>query len=154
MKVHVSSIILLVVVSMFIGSTMKKHGRDSSRNSQQFPVKVSPSENQERPVSRRINIRTRLTEKFAQIGTLYNGGMVLPLYGRRSHTSSLKWNYYTITNDHIHIQVPLEINNVDCMGQNGCKEIYEDETVYLPEYGTTFTVKLYDRSPRYIPHII
>lgn len=154
MKVNVSSIILLVIVSMFIGRTMKNSEHDLSRDSKYFPVKVSPRDHTKKPVSRRINIRTRLTEKFSQIGTLYNGGMVLPLYGRRSHTSSLKWNYYTITNDHIHIQVPLEINNIDCMGQNGCKEIYEDETVYLPEYGTTFTVKLYDRSPRYIPHII
>jgi hypothetical protein len=117
------------------------------------PIKQTKSEPVLRKNTRRINIRTRGVENFRQIGTLYNDGTVLPLYGRPTYTSSSKWNYYAVTNDHIHIQVPLEINNVDCMSQNGCKELYEDDQVFIPEFGATFVVKIYDRTPRYIPQV-
>ena len=146
MKFSVSTIILIVMISLWIGSQI-------ASKTVIRPIKQTKSEPVLRKNTRRINIRTRGVENFRQIGTLYNDGTVLPLYGRPTYTSSSKWNYYAVTNDHIHIQVPLEINNVDCMSQNGCKELYEDDQVFIPEFGATFVVKIYDRTPRYIPQV-
>ena len=146
MKFSVSTIILIVMISLWIGSQI-------ASKTVIRPIKQTKSEPVMRKNTRRINIRTRGVENFRQIGTLYNDGTVLPLYGRPTYTSSSKWNYYAVTNDHIHIQVPLEINNVDCMSQNGCKELYEDDQVFIPEFGATFVVKIYDRTPRYIPQV-
>jgi hypothetical protein len=148
MKFSLSTIVLIVVISLWIGSQTASIRVLRPKIKTHHVPQVRKKE-----TTRRINIRTRGVENFRQIGTLYNGGKVLPLYGRPTYTSSSKWNYYAVTNDHIHIQVPLEINNVDCMSQNGCKELYEDDKVFIPEFGSTFVVKIYDRTPRYIPHV-
>ena len=152
MKFSLSTIILMMLVSLWIGSQFRRDiDNVIIKTKRKQPRQLSQTHRQQ---SRRINIRTRGVENFRQIGTLYNGGMVLPLFGRPTYTSSNKWNYYSVTNDHLHVQVPLEINNVDCMSQNGCKELYEDDTVFIPEFGSSFVVKIYDRTPRYLPHVL
>ena len=91
-----------MITSLWIGSHV------SSKAVSQPIIKRTKREPELRNkvATRRINIRTRGVENFRQIGTLYNDGTVLPLYGRPTYSSSSKWNYYAVTNDHIHIQVP------------------------------------------------
>ena len=102
-----------------------------------------------------VNIPTRGIEDFRQIGILSgNNGKVLPLYGRRTYNGSNRWNYFTKANDHLSLKIPLEKNGKDCDEQNGCDELYDDDLLHVPEYNTDFKIKLYDTTPRYIPHIL
>jgi hypothetical protein len=74
--------------------------------------------------------------------------------GRRVYSGSNKWNYYTLTNDNIAMKVPLSKNGRDCTEQYGCEEMYEEDTIIIPEYNNSkFKIKIYDRSPRYIPSL-
>lgn len=99
-----------------------------------------------------ININTRNVDHYQQLGILYDGNVTLPLLGRRIYSGSSKWNYYTLTNDNIAMKVPLSRNGRDCTEQYGCEELYEEDTIIIPEYNNSkFKIKLYDRSPKYIP---
>lgn len=99
-----------------------------------------------------ININTRNVDHYQQLGILYDGNTTLPLLGRRIYSGSSKWNYYTLTNDNIAMKVPLSRNGRDCTEQYGCEELYDDDSIIIPEYNNgKFKIKLYDRSPRYIP---
>jgi hypothetical protein len=99
-----------------------------------------------------INVNTQAVDHYQQIGLLYDGHTTLPLLGRRIHSGSTKWNYYTLTNDNIALKIPLSKNGRGCMEQNGCDELYEEDSIIIPEYNNSkFKIKMYDRSPRYIP---
>jgi hypothetical protein len=101
-----------------------------------------------------INIATQGELTYKQLGILHdNNNTILPLMGRQTHHRSHMWNYYTLTNQNIPIRIPLVKGKRNCEDQVGCKELYNGDTIYIPEFSTTFTVKLYDRSPRYIPFL-
>lgn len=101
-----------------------------------------------------INVSSRGVEHFQQIGILYDGNEVLPLLGRPTYRGSHKWNYYTLTNNAISIKIPLVNKGNVCLDNNGCDELYEGDKINIPEYNNQqFTVKIYDRSPRYLPNI-
>jgi hypothetical protein len=105
-----------------------------------------------RPIAR-INIRTRGETHFEHMGTLTANDRVLPLYGRRLHRSSQKYNYYTTSDNYNAIKIPLVINGNECLGHYGCKEINDGDTISIPEYGSSFTVNLYpSQGLRYIPY--
>ena len=100
-----------------------------------------------------INIHTQAVDHYQQIGLLYDGHTTLPLLGRRVHSGSNKWNYYSLTNDNIALKIPLQKNGRGCMERNGCDELYEDDSIIIPEYNQSkFKIKMYDNSPRYIPY--
>lgn len=78
---------------------------------------------------------------------------VLPLYGRRLWNGSDMWNYYVLNENYNQVRLPLTINNKDSMDEYGVKELYDDDTVFLPSQGKTFTVKIYETDEyRYIPY--
>jgi len=100
-----------------------------------------------------INIHTQAVDHYQQIGLLYDGHITLPLLGRRVHSGSNKWNYYSLTNDNIALKIPLSKNGRGCMERNGCDELYEEDSIIIPEYNQSkFKIKMYDNSPRYIPY--
>lgn len=100
-----------------------------------------------------INIHTQAVDHYQQIGLLYDGHTTLPLLGRRVHSGSNKWNYYSLTNDNIALKIPLSKNGRGCMERNGCDELYEEDSIIIPEYNQSkFKIKMYDNSPRYIPY--
>lgn len=77
----------------------------------------------------------------------------LPLYGRRLWNGSDMWNYYILNDNYNQIRVPLTINGKDSMDEYGVKELYDDDTIFVPSYGKTFTVKIYETDEyRYIPY--
>lgn len=77
----------------------------------------------------------------------------LPLYGRRLWTGSDMWNYYILNDSYNQMRIPLTINGKDSMEEYGVKELYDDDTVFVPSYGKTFTVKIYETDKyRYIPY--
>ena len=93
-----------------------------------------------------FNYNTQRVAAFTQIGILYkhDSNLILPLYGRRTYARSNTWNYYTSTNDDYRIRLELNINNRDCSEKTGCKELYTDDSVYIPEYSSMFKVKIYN----------
>lgn len=96
------------------------------------------------------SISSRGHTHFKQIGILFNSNKVtLPLFGKPTYRGSNYWNYYTYVNSYNQIMVPLEIDDRDCMKDIGCKELFDDDKVFLKTYGDNFTVKLYDLSLKY-----
>lgn len=103
---------------------------------------------------RRINIPTQGEVHYTQLGILHDGTTVLPLMGRPTYPRSHMWNYYTLTNDAVSLRVPLITNGRHCDSSTGCKELFEGDSVIIPEFGSSsFRVKMYDKAPRYIPYI-
>ena len=40
------------------------------------------------------------------------------------------------------------------MKENGCRELYDGDSIFIAEYGETFTVKIYESKQfRYIPYV-
>ena len=92
-----------------------------------------------------FNYNTQRIEPFTRIGVLYknDSNVILPLYGRRTHVRSNTWNYYTITNDESKIKIELKIKDRQCLRKTGCKELYNGDTLHIPEYNGVFTVNMY-----------
>lgn len=102
----------------------------------------------------RVNVPTRGLTHYNQMGILHNGGdSILPLMGRPVHPGSHMWNYYTLTNEAVPIRIPLVNSGRECESSNGCKELYNDDHIFIPELDSRYTVKLYNRAPRYIPYL-
>lgn len=103
-----------------------------------------------------INIATQKIENYKVIGYLYNeSNKMFPLYGRRVNINNTRWNYYTKTDNYNYsIHIYLKHKSKDCGSEYGCDELYNNDEVYIDEYGDTFKVKLYDNSIRYNPQII
>ena len=92
-----------------------------------------------------FNYNTQRVEPFSIIGTLYklDGDIVLPLYGRETHVRSTRWNYYTYTDSHNKIRINLTLNGDECMDKRGCKELFDDDVIHIPELNSKFKVSLY-----------
>jgi hypothetical protein len=103
-----------------------------------------------------INIPTKgLPESFQSIGIVSVDDKILPLYGRRTTSSSDRWNYYTRTDTYNPVPLPIRFHKRDCMNDVGCEEILSGENVMidgLHKQGKTEIYK-YD-GPKYIPGLL
>lgn len=91
-----------------------------------------------------VNIRTQgHIGPFSLLGIVNNeNGDTMPLYGRREHPGSTKWEYYLVDNSRNRNRIPLEFDD----------EVYDGDTLPVPIYDGTFTVTKYDYNElRYIP---
>jgi hypothetical protein len=82
-------------------------------------------------------------------------GQVLPLYGRRTATSTDRWNYYTRTDTYNPVPIPVSYMKRDCMDDVGCNELMDGEVV--KNFGTNAESKVHIYrmdGPKYIPGII
>lgn len=88
-------------------------------------------------------------ERFNRIGHLVceDSGAIKPLYGRPKDRRGNKWHYYT--SEHIDsnlnetVQLPIIVNNRECMNDWGCDELYDNDSVRVDNHDNTFKVKLY-----------
>ncbi len=104
-----------------------------------------------------INIPTQgLPERFQSVGIMtLPDGQVLPLYGRRTATSTDRWNYYTRTDTYNPVPVPLSFKKRDCMDDVGCEELMTGEQVSTFGTGNAGKVHIYRMDgPKYIPGIL
>ena len=104
-----------------------------------------------------INIPTQgLPERFQSVGIMTTpDGQVLPLYGRRTATSTDRWNYYTRTDTYNPVPIPVSYNKRDCMDDVGCSELMDGENVKSFGTGAEGKVHIYRMDgPKYIPGII
>jgi len=116
-----------------------------------------------------INIPTRgESGGFQQVGMLYkesieseerepgnnNSSQILGLYGKPIHPGSNKWSYYTSSDGHNSIKMPLTHKGKVCDQDQGCEELYDGDSITIPSYNGNFTVNIYKYDkPRYIPYV-
>jgi hypothetical protein len=97
------------------------------------------------------------SQPFQQIGLLTGEGgssgaaapdrTVLPLYGRELDARRGKWNYYTRTDGHNPVQVPVRVRNRVCDDDTvGCDELFSDDSVHVPVLGRSFNATVYKKS--------
>jgi hypothetical protein len=104
-----------------------------------------------------INIPTRgISDTYQQVGAINNGEKIFPLFGRPLWPGSSKWNFYTSNDAYNSIKLPIQVKKRDCLDDNGCDELYNGDSVSIPQYGVDkeFKVSIYNLDkPRYIPYL-
>lgn len=108
------------------------------------------------PINTPTNI-SAVDTAYRQIGILtpLNGpsiNNILPLMGRPLITRRSLWNYYTISNQHNNIKLPISVKGRSGLNNNGVDEIFSGDTVYVDGYNDAFKVNVYDNDTiRYLP---
>ena len=93
------------------------------------------------------------TDRTNQIGQNMEP-VILPLFGRPIHNGSNKWSYYTATDKNNQVKLPLSNKNRVCNAEQGCDELYDNDSVTVPAYNGDFKVSIYEfDKPRYIPYV-
>jgi hypothetical protein len=117
-----------------------------------------PKQGQAVPINVSTNIGA-VDTSYRQIGiiTPLNGNTtnnILPLMGRPLYTSRQKWQYYTISNQHNNVKLPISVKGRSALNDYGVDELYNGDTVYVEGYNDAFKVTVYDNSTiKYLPMI-
>lgn len=79
--------------------------------------------------------------------------LILPLMGRKLASSNSKMQYYAISNTGaVNTKLPIRKQGKNCVGEYGCDEIYDNDTVFVDGYRKPFRVTLYENASfAYIP---
>ena len=79
---------------------------------------------------------------------------ILPLMGRPLFTNRDKWNYYTTSNQHNNVKLPLIHKGKSCTNEYGCDRIFSNDIVYIEGVNERYKVTMYDNNViRYLPAI-
>jgi hypothetical protein len=109
-----------------------------------------------------INISTNVNAvetTYRQVGILtpLNGSSkdnILPLMGRPAFVRRSLWNYYTISNQHNNVKLPISVKGRSGLNENGVDQLYNGDTVYIEGANEAYKVTIYDNSTmKYIPFI-
>lgn len=109
-----------------------------------------------------INISTNIgavDTNYRQVGILtpLNGTSkdnILSLMARPLFTNRDKWQYYTISNQHNNVKLPLSRNGRSCTNEYGCDKLYDGDTIYVEGYNEPFKATIYDNDTiKYLPFI-
>ena len=95
---------------------------------------------------------------YQQVGYLTNitdSDDIKPLYGRQTYVGSRHWNYYSSTDSHLSIKIPVYLSKNKCTDERGCNEINEgDEVTIGNNNDTKYVANMYSMENfRYIPTI-
>jgi hypothetical protein len=112
------------------------------------------------PNSVPINVSTTAQDTtYRQLGILtpLNGSSkdnILPLMGRPLFTRRSLWQYYTISNQHNNVKLPVSVKGKSGLNENGVDEIYSGDTVYVEGYNEPFKVTKYENDTiKYLPFL-
>ena len=105
-----------------------------------------------------INIKTRgFDSSYRQVGILTrnNGNeTILPLMGRPLDNARGQWQFYTMSDKHMSVKLPISKNGRSCTGEYGCSDLYNGDNVYVEGYNDAFKVTIYENNtPNYIPYV-
>lgn len=111
-----------------------------------------------------INVPTNigsvpLDTAYRQMGimTPLNGASkdnILPLMGRPLFTNRDKWQYYTISNQHNNVKLPISFKGRSALNDYGVDKIYDGDTIYVEGYNEAFKVTVYENDTiRYLPFV-
>ena len=94
-------------------------------------------------------VRDPMPMEFTQLGFLTpdaGENKILPLYGRRLQRD--RWQYYTISNQHNDIKLPIKVGRRSGLDSVGVNELGDGDRVLVHGYNEMFTVSLYDTEVR------
>ena len=109
-----------------------------------------------------INVQTNIgatpsDTSYRQMGimTPLNGASkdnILPLMGRPLFTNRDKWQYYTISNQHNNVKLPISFKGKSALNDYGVDQIFAGDTVYVEGYNDAFKVTVYENDTiKYLP---
>jgi hypothetical protein len=111
-----------------------------------IPINVSTNISNISTNYRQMGIITPLNE------TTVNN--ILPLMGKPLYSNRNKWNYYTISNQHNNIKLPISFKGKGGLNDNGVDQIYSGDTVYVDGYNDAFRATIYENDTiKYLPFI-
>ena len=110
------------------------------------PINVSTNIGSVNTTYRQVGIITPLNE------TSTNN--ILPLMGRPLFTNRNKWQYYTISNQHNNVKLPISFKGKGALNDYGVDQIFDGDTVYVEGYNEPFRVTIYENDTiKYLPFI-
>ncbi len=114
------------------------------------------------PAAVPINVSTNIgavDTTYRQMGimTPLNGvskDNILPLMGRPLFTNRDKWQYYTISNQHNNVKLPVSFKGKSALNDYGVDQIFSGDTVYVEGYNDAFKVTVYENDTiKYLPFV-
>ena len=79
---------------------------------------------------------------------------ILPLMGRPLFTNRSKWQYYTISNQHNNVKLPISFKGRSALNDNGVDQIYNGDTIFVEGYNEAFGVTMYENDTiKYLPFV-
>ena len=119
-----------------------------------------PSFNPTPPGTVPINISTNVgavDTAYRQVGILTatnTKGSILSLMGRPIFVNRNKWQYYTISDQHNNVKLPVSRNGRSCTNEYGCDQLFNGDTVYVEGMNEPYRVTLYDNDTiKYLPFV-
>ena len=109
-----------------------------------------------------INVSTNVgavDTAYRQLGILtpLNGKSkdnILPLMGRPLFTNRDKWTYYTTSNQHNNVKLPVSRGGKSCSSEYGCDKLYNGDTVYIEGINEPYKITVYDNDTiKYLPFV-
>ena len=109
-----------------------------------------------------INVSTNIgavDTTYRQLGILKplngtNKDSILPLMGRPLFTSRQKFQYYTISNQHNNVKLPISVAGRSALNEYGVDELFSGDTVFIDGLDGTFSVTIYENSTiKYLPFL-
>jgi hypothetical protein len=92
---------------------------------------------------RQIGILTPLNESSTD--------KILQLMGRPLFVKRDKWQYYTISNQHNNVKLPIIFNKKNALNDYGIDQLYTGDVVYVEGYKQSFTTTIYENdTTRYL----
>jgi hypothetical protein len=109
-----------------------------------------------------INVSTNVgavDTNYRQVGILTpiygkSKDNILPLMGRPLFTNRNKWQYYSTSNQHNNVKLPLMYNGRSCTNEYGCDQLNSGDIIYVEGANESYRVTLYDNATiKYLPFI-
>ena len=111
-----------------------------------------------------INVQTNIgatpaDTSYRQMGimTPLNGASkdnILPLMGRPLFTNRDKWQYYTISNQHNNVKLPISFKGKSALNDYGVDQIFSGDTIYVEGQNEAFKVTIYENDTiKYLPFL-
>lgn len=97
------------------------------------------------------------TNSYHQVGILtpLNGkepNNILPLMGQQLDTRRGLWNYYTISNQHNNVKLPITVRGKSAVSERGVDEINNGDSVFVEGVFDAYKATIYDNETiRYMP---
>ena len=121
-----------------------------------------PGFNRAPPGTIPINMSTNIgavDTTYRQLGILTptNGSSkdsIIPLMGRPLFTNRDKWQYYSTSNQHNNVKLPVSRAGKSCTNEYGCDKLYNGDTVYIEGVNEAYKVTTYDNDViKYLPFV-
>ena len=109
-----------------------------------------------------INVPTNIgavSATYRQMGILTpfqqsSTDKILPLMGRPLFVNRDKWQYYTISNQHNNVKLPIIFKKKNGLNDYGVDQIYNGDVVYVEGYQHSFKATIYENDTiRYLPFL-